>query len=335
MKNNKFIRFSFWFIVGHFIYMWHSDYIVQKFFILGLLLFLICLIMSLGLIFMLFRRMFVKQYNILQKFILLVALGYFIWWLNGGIDDLKYQVYKEKREEVVKMILEGECGVFNPTLLLCLQEIADILKSEVMDTSPKQETKNIQDIRNKIDYDRLFSYEKYTVLPCKQRRLQLLYIDSLTNVYNRRYYDEFFQGSDDIQAMAVIDADNFKHINDNYGHDVGDIVLKSIAQTVLSCIRKTDAVIRYGGDEFVIVFYSIPADVFEKRLERIRYSVNSLILDDLPEQHISVSIGGCYGIGTAKKLFKVADDMMYQSKNTKNKVTVCFRNEKAGGTDNI
>ena len=119
------------------------------------------------------------------------------------------------------------------------------------------------------------------------------------------------------------------------GHDVGDIVLKSIAQTVLSCIRKTDAVIRYGGDEFVIVFYSIPADVFEKRLERIRYSVNSLILDDLPEQHISVSIGGCYGIGTAKKLFKVADDMMYQSKNTKNKVTVCFRNEKAGGTDDI
>ena len=51
--------------------------------------------------------MFVKQYNILQKFILLVALGYFIWWLNGGIDDLKYQVYKEKREEVVKMILES------------------------------------------------------------------------------------------------------------------------------------------------------------------------------------------------------------------------------------
>ncbi len=78
--------------------MWHSDYIVQKFFILGLLLFLICLIMSLGLIFMLFRRMFVKQYNILQKFILLVALGYFIWWLNGGIDDLSIK-YTKKNEK--------------------------------------------------------------------------------------------------------------------------------------------------------------------------------------------------------------------------------------------
>lgn len=128
MKNNKFIRFSFWFIVGHFIYMWHSDYIVQKFFILGLLLFLICLIMSLGLIFMLFRRMFVKQYNILQKFILLVALGYFIWWLNG-IDDLKYQVYKEKREEVVKMILEGEIKKEVSSKLIDLPEKYKIISS--------------------------------------------------------------------------------------------------------------------------------------------------------------------------------------------------------------
>lgn len=109
--------------------MWHSDYIVQKFFILGLLLFLICLIMSLGLIFMLFRRMFVKQYNILQKFILLVALGYFIWWLNGGIDDLKYQVYKEKREEVVKMILEGEIKKEVSSKLIDLPEKYKIISS--------------------------------------------------------------------------------------------------------------------------------------------------------------------------------------------------------------
>ena len=140
-------------------------------------------------------------------------------------------------------------------------------------------------------YDRLFSYEKYTFLSRKQRHLQLLYIDSLTSVYNRRYYDEHFQGSDNIQAMVVIDVDNFKHINDNYGHDVGDIVLQNIAQTVLSCVRKTDAVIRYGGDEFVIIFFSIPANIFEKKLERIRYSVDSLIIDGHPELHMTVSIG--------------------------------------------
>ena len=78
---------------------------------------------------MLFRRMFVKQYNILQKFILLVALGYFIWWLNGGIDDLKYQVYKEKREEVVKMILEGEIKKEVSSKLIDLPEKYKIISS--------------------------------------------------------------------------------------------------------------------------------------------------------------------------------------------------------------
>ena len=230
-------------------------------------------------------------------------------------------------EVAMKMILEGQCGAFNPTLLLCLQEIADTLQSELMDNSSGQETKNI--------YDRLFSYEKYTFLSRKQRHLQLLYIDSLTSVYNRRYYDKHFQDADNIQAMVVIDVDNFKHINDNYGHDIGDIVLQSIAQTVLSCVRKTDAVIRYGGDEFVIIFFSIPADIFEKKLERIRYSIDSLIIDDHPELHMSVSIGGAYGIGTTKKLFKVADNMMYQSKNTKNQVSICFLKENEDSTDNI
>ena len=238
-------------------------------------------------------------------------------------------------EEALKMISEGQCGAFNPTLLLCLQEIADTLENELMDASQEQETKNIQDIRNKIDYDRLFSYEKYTVLSRKQQQLQLLYIDSLTSIYNRRYYDEHFQGADDIQAMVVIDVDNFKYINDNYGHDVGDIVLQSIAQTVLSCVRKTDAVIRYGGDEFVIIFFGIPQEIFEKKLERIRYSVDGLIIDGHPELHMSVSIGGAYGSGTAKKLFKVADNMMYQSKKQKNQVTICFLNEMVGSADGI
>lgn len=236
-------------------------------------------------------------------------------------------------EEALKMILGGQCGAFNPSLLLCLQEIADTLESELMGLSPEQETKNIQDIRNKIDYDRLFSYGKYTFLSSKQQHLKLLYIDSLTSVYNRRYYDEHFQGANDIQAMGVIDVDNFKHINDNYGHDVGDIILQSIAQSVLSSVRKTDAVIRYGGDEFIIIFFGIPADIFEKKLERIRHTVDHLIIDEHPELHVSVSIGGAYGIGNTKELFKAADNMMYKSKKAKNQVNICFiNNEKTAQT---
>ncbi|WP_302951188.1 diguanylate cyclase [Holdemania filiformis] len=227
-------------------------------------------------------------------------------------------------KKALNMILEGQCGAFNPTLLLCLQEISERLEKELMAPDSKGEKRNIPNLQVIKDYNNLLSYEKSTVQFHMQQHLRLLYIDSLTRVYNRRYYDEHFQDVNNIQAMVVIDVDNFKQINDNYGHDVGDIVLQNIAQTILSCVRKTDAVIRYGGDEFVIIFFSIPADIFKKKLERIRYSVSILIIDAHPELRISVSVGGVYEKDTTKRLFKVADNMMYQSKKDKNKVTLCF-----------
>jgi len=81
-------------------------------------------------------------------------------------------------EEALKMILEGQCGAFNPTLLLCLQEIADTLESELMDTSSEQETKSIQDVRDIIDYDRLFLNEKRTCPSREQQHPQLLFFTS-------------------------------------------------------------------------------------------------------------------------------------------------------------
>ena len=119
--------------------------------------------------------------------------------------------------------------------------------------------------------------------------------------------------------MVVIDVDNFKHINDNYGHDVGDIVWQNIAQTVLSCVRKTDAVIRYGGDEFVIIFLVFLPIYFEKNWRGFGILSIVLIIDGHTELHMTVSIGGVYGTGTAKGLFKAADSMMYQSKTRKTK----------------
>lgn len=231
-------------------------------------------------------------------------------------------------QEALKMILEGQCGAFNPTLLLCLQEIADTLENEFMENTPGQGIRKAQETEDKIDYDSLFSYETYTLLSDKQRQLELLYMDSLTNIYNRRYYDEHFQSADDIQAMAIIDVDDFKQIRDNYGRDTGDAVLEGVARTIVSCVRKTDAVIRYGDDEFVLIFNNnIPADIFEKKLEQIRRSISLLRIDKNPEPRLSVSIGGAYGTGTAKKFFKTAVNLRLQSKNKKNQATICFFKE--------
>ena len=83
-----------------------------------------------------------------------------------------------------------------------------------------------------------------------EETLELLYTDALTGVYNRRYYEDYIL-LHEIQNLSVIDIDNFKAINDSYGHFVGDIVLQKIAKLICSSVGKGDTVIRYGGDEDV------------------------------------------------------------------------------------
>lgn len=230
-------------------------------------------------------------------------------------------------EDALNMILDGQCGSFNPLLLQCLQEITTVLKQELTKNVSGQNM--MQRTGGGIDYGRIFSGKKYNFQSQQQKTWKLLHTDSLTGVYNRRYYDDYIQNAEDIQTAVMIDVDNFKHINDNYGHDAGDIVLHSIAQTILSCVRKTDAVIRYGGDEFAVIFYQIPEDVFETKLERMRYLVEALSVNEYPEIHMSISVGGAYGTKRAKELFKIADRMLYQSKLTKNQVNICFLDKKA------
>lgn len=227
-------------------------------------------------------------------------------------------------EEAMRMILDGQCGAFNPVLLSCLQDIADTLEYILTEASNEQEAEKIWDIKNVIDDYELSKDKEPTFLYRKQRRQHLLYVDPLTNIYNRRYYEQYVQDTEDIQSMVVIDVDNFKSINDNYGHDIGDRALQSIAQTISSYVRRTDAVIRYGGDEFVVIFNRIPAEVFGTKLEKIRQSIESLRLDYFPELQMSVSIGGAYGIGSTTKLFKIADNMMYKAKEKRNRVEICF-----------
>ena len=193
-------------------------------------------------------------------------------------------------EDALNMILDGQCGSFNPLLLQCLQEITTVLKQELTKNVSGQNM--MQRTGGGIDYGRIFSGKKYNFQSQQQKTWKMLYTDSLTGVYNRRYYDDYIQNAEDIQTAVMIDVDNFKHINDNYGHDAGDIVLHSIAQTILSCVRKTDAVIRYGGDEFAVIFYQIPEDVFETKLERMRYLVEAFSVNEYPEIHMSISVGG-------------------------------------------
>jgi len=84
------------------------------------------------------------------------------------------------------------------------------------------------------------------------------FVDSLTGAYSRQYFECFLAESEQVEGVVMIDVDRFKEVNDRFGHLVGDKALQSVAQSILSNLRQTDVLVRYGGDEFVILFHPLP-----------------------------------------------------------------------------
>jgi diguanylate cyclase (GGDEF)-like protein len=120
--------------------------------------------------------------------------------------------------------------------------------------------------------------------------------DSLTGIYNRGTFIDFSRKLLARQrrehspvSLAMIDIDNFKDANDQFGHRVGDKVLGEIANVILDCIRDSDVIARYGGDELVLLLPDTELDVAECVLERIRFIVESTIFTKI--KNITVSIG--------------------------------------------
>ena len=126
-----------------------------------------------------------------------------------------------------------------------------------------------------------------------------------------------------VDGFALVDVDNFKYVNDRYGHEVGDLALRKIGEILMSSTRKVDTEIRYG--EFFIVFSEIPAEVLKTRIEDIREAVESVSFEGYPELRLSVSIGAIHNSGVMKDILGRADQAMYKAKKEKNKV--CFIEE--------
>ena len=151
---------------------------------------------------------------------------------------------------------------------------------------------------------------------------QALYRDPLTNAYNRRYYTEQSEAFANAEGVAMIDVDNFKAVNDTYGHQAGDETLRLIVRGIIDCIRSSDILIRYGGDEFLLFFPSIPSDIFASRLEEIRRRVESITVPGFPNFKPTVSIGGVYGAHPLADAIHRADLKMYDAKHERNHVSV-------------
>lgn len=151
-----------------------------------------------------------------------------------------------------------------------------------------------------------------------------LYRDPLTGIYNRRYYEEVVRKSTGPAGIALMDVDDFKICNDTYGHYAGDMALETAADAIRSCIRNADLLIRYGGDEFLLVLPGIPSDILQAKLEQIRAAVQQATVPGYSHFRLSLSIGGTMQAITdpMENAVRRADRLMYQAKCRKNAVMV-------------
>ena len=141
-------------------------------------------------------------------------------------------------------------------------------------------------------------------------------------MFNRRYFDDKLRDLNGQFAFAMIDVDNFKKINDTYGHLAGDAALSAVAQTIKKNVRSCDDVIRYGGDEFFLFFRDMQKKNIKKKLEEILKSIGELRINEYPDLRITISIGGAYEEGKLSQILRKADIAMYTAKNTRNSVAM-------------
>ena len=150
-----------------------------------------------------------------------------------------------------------------------------------------------------------------------------LYKDVITDAYNRRYYEDEMKALEWTAGIALIDLDDFKLYNDTYGHKASDMTLYTVADVIRKNTRKSDYLVRFGGDEFLLVMPDVTEEVFHKKLQTIKQRVHEANIPGYTKLQISISVGAtlCQNEKIEAAVAR-ADHFMYQAKNNKNMVVV-------------
>lgn len=158
------------------------------------------------------------------------------------------------------------------------------------------------------------------------QRNRIFYEDSLTAVYNRRFLDDGIFCKQQYRVLGrcavfiMMDISRFKHINDTYGHEHGDEVLKQVGSVLSSSIRGNDLVIRYGGDEFLIILPGCQEDMAAKKIEHFKNKLSEIVYDEEQDLRLQANFGFSYcdifknDDKIIHALISLADVRMYEEK---------------------
>ena len=159
---------------------------------------------------------------------------------------------------------------------------------------------------------------------------QKAYYDGLTGIYNRNKFQEVFEyEAKRVKrykyplSIAILDIDHFKNFNDTHGHLIGDEVLVLTAKTIQEKIRETDTFARWGGEEFVLLFFECTKDDAKNKANFLREEIEKTYHETAGRITVSIGIAQYQENDSVDELFKKADDALYRAKeNGRNRVEV-------------
>lgn len=163
-----------------------------------------------------------------------------------------------------------------------------------------------------------------------RKLLQQSFTDPLTGFYNRRFFyhqlereSDYFHRYKIPLSLAIVDVDDFKTVNDRFGHITGDKVLKTVSGILKNSLRKTDIISRWGGEEFAIILSGTGLEDAKIVVERLRKHIEKTVISD-PGLNLTVSVGIASLTENMKpqELLLAADSAMYSAKKLKNKVVI-------------
>ncbi len=154
--------------------------------------------------------------------------------------------------------------------------------------------------------------------------ITLMAKDKMTGLLRRDVFDKFYKHLCQESSIIVVDIDNFKNINDNHGHLIGDLVIKKVSEIIRNSIRKDDISVRWGGEEFVIVLDFQDKKELSKKAELIR---NAVMEDLIHGLNVTVSVGISSELSISfEKQFKNADLALYKAKKLGRNRVVFYEN---------
>lgn len=158
--------------------------------------------------------------------------------------------------------------------------------------------------------------------------------DPMTGLYNRRFLDDYIDSGlngDKNFAVMMLDIDFFKQVNDSYGHDVGDEVIKGLTEVLKNNIKGSDLAVRYGGEEFLVIVFNTTAEIATKIAEHIRTEFSKKIFKSATENFnktLSIGISKCDSVeNTPWRAIKFADVALYYAKEHGRNQVVNFKPE--------